>query len=154
MKPPIQTYLTELESAAIAANQAEDELQKRMAQEMKRLERERAFAWRRLNLMRSVASAIAEAEDEENAIACGKAALVTELGWAMESETRTETLNRFAAVAGAAYRGLCPPEGDEAAPDVAGELAQFESWYETTFGQPFWTLFDRHIPEELPLVER
>lgn len=153
MIPPVQTFLTELESAAITANEAEGELRKRMAEEIARLERQRAFAFRRLNLMREVARAVSSAEDEEFAIACGTAVVRTELGWETEGESRTETLHRFAPVVRAAFQGLCPPDTGASTANVAEELAGFEAWYESTHGKPFWILFDQYVPE-LPLVER
>ena len=153
MIPPVQAFLAELESAAISANQAEGELRKRMAEEITRLERQRAFAFRRLNLMREVAKAIASAENEESAIACGLAVVRTELGWETDNESRTETLNHFAPVVRAAFEGLCPPETGEATGNVAEALSGFEDWYESAHGKPFWVLFDQYVPE-LPLVER
>ncbi len=153
MIPPVQAFLAELESAAISANAAEGELRQRVAREIARLERERAFAYRRLNLVREVAKAVASAENDERAIACGTAVVRSELGWEAESETRNETLQRFAPVVRAAFEGLCPPETEETSAHIAEALAGFEAWYESTHGKPFWVLFDQYVPE-LPLVER
>jgi hypothetical protein len=155
MRADAAALIAELEVAATAAQQAENALREKMAQEVARLERRRAFAYRRLNLMRTLAPAIASAESEEAAVAKGLAILRTELGWTYDSETRKETLTRFEPVVRATFAGLVPGEAETpvTAADIHKELSDFETWYETRFERPFWALFDQEIVE-LPLVER
>jgi hypothetical protein len=151
---PAQALLATFEAAAAAAGDTETAVRKRAYAEIAAAERERAFAYRRLNLMRTLARAIGGADKEEEAVGRGIAVVRAELGWHDDSETRTETLVRLAPVVGAAFASLAPAEGREApAPDVAGALADFEAWYEHTYGRSFWVLFEQQI-EELPLVER
>src|SRR5690606_34310479 len=160
MSAPTQAFLDHLKAAATSAHEAENALRKRMAEEIARLERQRAFAYRRLNLMNEIAKAVASAEDKavasaedkDAAVARGLAALRTELGWTSESETRKATLERFERVVRAAIAGLSSTETAESAPDIADELSGFETWYESTYGKPFWVLFDQEI-QEIPLVE-
>lgn len=152
MSAPTQAFLDHLKAAATSAHEAENALRKRMAEEIARLERQRAFAYRRLNLMNEVTKAAASAEDEDAAVARGLAVLRTELGWTSESETRKATLERFERVVRAAIAGLSSTETAESAPDIADELSGFETWYESTYGKPFWVLFDQEI-QEIPLVE-
>ena len=152
MSAPTQAFLDHLKAAATSAHEAENALRKRMAEEIARLERQRAFAYRRLNLMNEVAKAVASAENEEAAVARGLAVLRSELGWTSESETRKATLERFERVVRAAIAGLSSTETAESAPDIADELSGFETWYESTYGKPFWVLFDQEI-QEIPLVE-
>ena len=152
MSAPTQAFLDQLKAAATSAHEAENALRKRMAEEIARLERQRAFAYRRLNLMNEIAKAVASAEDEDAAVARGLAVLRTELGWTSESETRKATLERFERVVRAAIAGLSSTETAESAPDIADELSGFETWYESTYGKPFWVLFDQEI-QEIPLVE-
>jgi hypothetical protein len=150
---PAQALLATFEAAAAAAGETETAVRKRAYAEIGAAERERAFAYRRLNLMRTLARAIDGAAEEE-AVGRGLAAVRAELGWNDDSETRTETLARLALVVGAAFASLAPAERREPpAPDVAGALADFEAWYERTYGRSFWVLFEQQI-EELPLVER
>ena len=99
------------------------------------LEQERAFAFRRLNVMRSVAEAIGRAESEEIAVAGGLAALRIKLGWSEDSEWRSAVLSRFAPVAQAVSKSFRDAEA-EPAPDVGGELAGFETWYAETNARP------------------
>jgi len=152
MSAPTQAFLDHLKAAATSAHEAENALRKRMAEEIARLERQRAFAYRRLNLMNEVTKAAASAENEDAAVARGLAVLRTELGWTSESETRKATLERFERVVRAAIAGLSSTETAESAPDIADELSGFETWYESTYGKPFWVLFDQEI-QEIPLVE-
>lgn len=151
MNSATEAFLGKLETAAIAANEAEGAFRKRMVEELASLERARAFAYRRLNLMREVAKGVAQAEDKEEAIACGTEILRRELGWEHDTQSRTETLAHFAAAVGAIFEGAAAAKGG-AAPDPEAALAEFEGWYEDTYGKSFWVLFDQEIPE-LPLVE-
>ncbi len=152
MSAPTQAFLDHLKAAATSAHESENALRKRMVEEIARLERQRAFAYRRLNLMNEISKAVASAEDEDAAVARGLAVLRTELGWTSESETRKATLERFERVVRAAIAGLSSTETAESAPDIADELSGFETWYESTYGKPFWVLFDQEI-QEIPLVE-
>jgi hypothetical protein len=93
--PATAALVAGFEVAAKAAQQDEDAVRKRMVEEVARLERQRAFAFRKLNLVRPLCAAIASAENEEIAVAQGVAAVRAELGWESDSETRTETLSHF-----------------------------------------------------------
>jgi hypothetical protein len=151
--PAVEPLVAAFEAAAVAAGEAEGTLRKQMEAEILRLERERAFAYRRLNFVRTLSDGIHSAENEEAAVARGCAVARTELGWESDSETRTETLSRLVPFIRSAF-ACRASEGAEAPVDGAAKtLADFEAWYMKRFGQPFWMLFERHI-EELPLVER
>jgi hypothetical protein len=152
MTPAARQLLAGFEATATAANQAETALRKRMQEEVARLENDRAFAYRKLNLMRAVTSAIETADSEEAAVARGSAAVRAELGWDRDSETRAETLSRFAAVIRATYGALGLSEADASAVDCAKALADFEAWYAATHGRPFWLLLEQPVAE-VPLVE-
>jgi len=150
---PAAKLLAAFERAAGTASEAEATMRKQMEAEILRLERERAFAYRRLNFMRALSTAILPAESEEAAVANGRAAVRAELGWENDSETRTETMSQLVAVIQTTFACLTAPAGDRAANDIVQVLSDFEAWYRARFEQPFWMLFDRHV-EELPLVER
>jgi hypothetical protein len=155
MMPPAPGLLATFEAAATAAGKAETAVRKRMEAEVAAAERERAFAYRRLNLMRTLARAIGRAEDEEAAVGRGLAAVRAELGWESDNDTRTETLSRLAPVVRAAFAALAPATTEEelAAAAVGRILADFEAWYEQAYGRSFWALFEQPV-EEMPLVER
>ncbi len=61
-------FLDALKAAADAAEAAEAKFRREIAERTKALDRERAFAFRRLNFMRAIADAVASAESEEIAV--------------------------------------------------------------------------------------
>lgn len=149
---PASSFLDTLKDAAENAGAAEEALRREFAERTKRLADERAFAYRRYNLMRSVAEAVATAESEEIAVAAGNGILRAKLGWDSDSEARSETLSRFSAVSKEMFAALAPA-GDEAPPpDVLAALRAFEDWYAETHPQSFWVLFEHYMPET-PLVD-
>jgi hypothetical protein len=150
---PTPSFLDELKLAADKTSTAEDEIRREAAQRIKALEVERAYAFRRLNLMRAIAEVVATAEGEEIGVAAATAVLRAKLGWSSDSEARDEVITRFAPVAVAMYASLSPeietPSGQEPAlqPDVLGALAEFERWYAGTHPVAFWVLFENYMPE-------
>jgi hypothetical protein len=146
-------FLDTLELAAEHSAQAESNFRRDWADRVKALERERAFAHRRLNFMRAIAEAVATTESEEIAVAAATAAMRAKLGWWDESDARTQVLSRFAPVAQQMFAALAPVVDEEAArPDVLGALVAFESWYRETHPHSFWMLFENEMPQT-PLVD-
>lgn len=147
------SFLDTLELAAKRAAQAEDEFRRQSAERVKTLERERAFAHRRLNFMRTVAETVATAESEEIAVAAATAVIRAKLGWSSDSDARTEVLARFVPVAQEVFASLAPTGSDDARPpDSLGALTAFETWYRETHPNPFWMLFEHYMPET-PVVD-
>ncbi len=155
---PTPSFLDDLKLAANRATVAEDDIRREVARRIKVLEVERAFAFRRLNLMRAIADVVAGAEGEEIAVAAATAVLRTKLGWSDDSEARDEVVSRFAPVAQAIFASLSPEDvaASDAkaapAPDVIGTLAEFERWYTEAHPVPFWVLFENYMPET-PVVD-
>lgn len=148
-------FLDMLALAASRSAQAESDIRREWAERIKTLERERAFAHRRLNFMRAIAEAVVTAESEEIAVAAATAAMRARLGWWDESDARTEVLSRFVPVAQRVFADLSSAvETEEQAPppDILGALNAFESWYRETHPHPFWMLFENQMPET-PLVD-
>lgn len=143
---PASSFLDALKTAADDAARVEDDFRREIAERTKTLERERAYAYRRLNFMRAVAEAVASAEDEAIAIAAGNAVVQTKLGWASDSEARSEVLDRFVPVAKAVFASLDPEEPASPA-DVVAALRDFEAWYSGARGSAFWVLFENYMPE-------
>lgn len=146
------TFLDDLQHAAVRADGAEAELRKEVAARLKTIEQDRAFAYRRLNLMRSIAEAVAHAESEEIAVANSLAVVRERLGWSSDSEPRMAALQQFASVGKAVFLSLAPPESEAPDADVLGALRAFEAWYEQKHGSSFWILFEHYIPET-PVVD-
>ena len=154
--PPV-SFLDALKSAADAAAAAESAFRREVAERTKTLGRERAFAFRRLNLMRSLAEVVAAAENPEVAVASSLAILRAKLGWSSDSEARSTVLSHFAPVAAAVFASLAPlsedaPDNETPDADVIKSLAEFEHWYAASHTTPFWVLFEQYVAET-PVVD-
>jgi hypothetical protein len=150
---PAASYLDALKLAADQSAVAENEFRSQIAARIKELEKQRAFAFRRLNLMKEVSGVIAGAESEEIAVAVATAVLRAKLGWADDSEARMAVVSSFAPVAQAMFASLAPAESeDEEEPDVVRALKEFEAWYAETHPNSFWVLFENYMPET-PVVD-
>ena len=152
MTMPLSAYIDALKADAERATAAEDTFRREIAMRTKELERERAFAFRRLNLMRAVAEGIASVESEEIAVAGAASVLRIRLGWTDDSEARTEVLSRFAPVARALFDQIAPEKCDGELRDVTEALEEFETWYGATHTVPFWVLFE-NVMRETPVVD-
>ena len=145
-------FLAVLQAAADNAAEAEAQFRRDANRRVAALEAARAFAHRRLNLMRAIADAAALPESEEIAVANALAVLQEKLGWRGDSEARSEVLSRFAPVARAVAGSVSAREDGAPEPDVMSTLAEFEAWYAENHPGPFWALFEQHLPET-PLVD-
>jgi hypothetical protein len=140
------SFLESLQVAAREADLAEAACRREVATRVAGLERDRAFAYRRLNLMRAIAEAVGQAEEEQPAVAYALAALRSRLGWESDSDARAAVLTRFAPVAQAMFASLVPNE-QQSEMDVGASLTRFEAWYSENHTTPFWTLFENYMPE-------
>ncbi|MBA4099852.1 MAG: hypothetical protein C0484_24140 [Rhodospirillum sp.] len=147
--------LDALEAAARSAGAAETAFRRQAAERIKVLERERSHAFRRVNLLRPIAEAVARAESEEMAVAGSQAILRAKLGWSNDSEARSVILTRFATVVKGMFATLHPRSEGKAEPepiDILALLGAFEAWYEEAYRASFWDLFDQPM-QETPVVD-
>ncbi len=152
MTPAAKALVAGFESAAKTAQVAEADLRKRMAEQIGRLERQRAFAFRRTRLIRTLAgSAGPEASEPEQVWGAQRQAVRDELGWTGKSESYDAILARLQPVALAVWKCACAVDG-EAPPAVAPELEAFEGWFEGAHGKSFYALFDQYVTE-VPVVD-
>jgi hypothetical protein len=163
MTPAALALVTQFESAAKATRAAEEELRKKLTEQIASIERQRAFAFRRTRLVRALASAAdpgvaaPEKEREDEAGLEAKAwlqqrhAVREELGWTVESQAYDAILEQLRPVAAEVRRCACSGEPGGGA-DVLDELEKFETWYESTHGKSFYALFDQYVPE-VPVVD-
>lgn len=148
----LTAFLDRLEQDAHAASRAEESFRREVAERMRALEQERAFGFRRYNLMRSVGVAVAAGENEDDALAKGRTAFLDELQMSADSEANEETLRRFEPVLRACW-SACQAEGEAAdTTAIASALAAFETWFGSARSGPFLALMEREVVE-LPLVE-
>lgn len=143
------SYLDHLQAVARAASAAEVEHQKQAAARAAELRNERAFAWRRLNLMRSVAEAVRGAETAEAATAAGRSAMLAMVGWNGATQAQRDVADRFTPVVLAVWNAGREQGGET---DAGAALAEFEAWFAVERGAPFLGLMERETVE-LPLVE-
>ncbi len=143
--------ISQFEGAARSAQEAEAALRKSMAVEIARLEREREFAFRRIRLIRMLASSAAGLATADEAIAAQCRAVRDEFGWEGESEAHKTILEELRPLARAVWQCVCETEAGphEAA---ATELSKFEAWFQAKHGTAFYSLFDQYVPEA-PLVD-
>ncbi len=150
--PQLETYFSELDRVARSANAAEDEFRRNIANRMRELEEARAFAFRRLNLMKSIAHAVEGAKDEEEALQRASEAFLSEVGWTGGSQSQRDVVEKFSPVALAVWEASKPEAAPENLQKIASELAAFENWFAEGREASFLTLMHRDLPE-LPLVE-
>ena len=149
----VPSFLDTFKIAAEQATRAEEDFRRETAGRAKALERERAFAHRRLNFMRAITDAVAAAESEEIAVAAATAVIRSKLGWSSDSNARTSVLAAFVPVARQVFASLAPAQEEGAPfPDVIRALAEFETWYRETHPNSFWVLFEHYMPQT-PVVD-
>ncbi len=138
------SVLATLNARADAASTEETAYRRESARKIEVLERSRAFAYRRLNLIRKVAETASGETDAKKACDARIAAAFVEIGWIGGSldeldEKGREAETKFRPVAEAIG------SGDEAA--MLGALDAFEAWFAERFGRPFCSVFDRYVPD-------
>jgi hypothetical protein len=148
----LAVYFDRLKRAADTASAAEDAYRRDAVRRIKEHEQERAFAYRRLNLMQAAAAAVAGAKDEAEAMAQGKSAMLREVNWNGASEPQRQVADRFAPVALALWRAGRDAGGAGQAEPPEAALAAFEQWFAESRNGPFLALMEGSTLE-LPLVE-
>lgn len=152
MTPAATALVAEFEAAAKTAQVVEEELRKEMTQRIARLERQRAFAFRRTRLIRTLAiNTGPETQEFDKAWSVQRQAVRDELGWTGPSEAYDAILTRLLPVGRSVWQCVCPIQSEEP-PAVAQELEAFEAWFEGAHGKSFYALFDQYVPE-VPVVD-
>ena len=144
--------LNTLETRARDASRAESEHQQEAARRTAELRTAREFAWRRLNLLRSLASALRDETAEPEALEAGRLALLREASLTTATKPQRDLADRFTPVTLAIWHATRDDADAEAAHTALEALAEFEAWHQADRGMPFLGLMERDIPN-LPLVE-
>ncbi len=147
----LQALINRLDAAACSASAAEETCRHEAAERIKGLERARIFAFRRLNLVKSIASAMNGAKDRDEAMAWGASAFLREVNWTGASESQRDVLGRFEHITDAIWR-MHQGESEAGNKELEHELAAFEKWFEENRNGAFLSLMDGEVLE-LPLVE-
>jgi hypothetical protein len=149
---PLTALLDNLDHIAHTASINEENYRKEAAARFRELEQDRAFGFRRLNLMRTVTAAIVGSETEEDAVEKGSAAFLLELGWAGTSETQQEALEHFCPIIRACWQATQSETPEAESDAIIEKLRVFEAWFGEARNGPFLSVMEREIVE-LPLVE-
>jgi hypothetical protein len=144
-------YLAGLQATADAAAHRETAFRKEAPQRIATLERERAFAYRRLNLMRAIDGAVDGAESEDSAVRAGLAMLRAKVDETSESSIPTPVMTHFASVVASVFH-VVEGEGELPVSAIGETLAVFEAWYLAAYSKPFLTLFE-HVMPQTPVVD-
>lgn len=138
------SVLATLAARAEAASTEEAAYRREAQRRTEILERARAFAYRRLNLLKKMAETAAEEPDAKKAADARLIAAFTDIGWLSGGldeldEKGRETEARFRPVVEALGAG------DE--PRMLVALADFEAWFTQRFGRDFCAVYDRYVPD-------
>lgn len=143
--------LAAFEGAASAAAEAETQIRKRAAEAILAGERARIQAFRRLRLLRLLATAATGCESEADAVAAQAREVAAELGLDATRDAEREIVERLAPAGRLVWR-CARGEGEAAPASVAAALGEFERWFEASRGRSFDSLFERHRVET-PVVD-
>jgi hypothetical protein len=140
-------YLTALSVNAKACEEAEAEFRRTMNEKVAELAQARAFAHRRINVMRALVETVETNPDRDSAVDRAVYLLRDRLGWREDSPARNEVLAEYRDVAVAAHAMFHPDDDDDDLPELSEALATFEDWYLEARDKPFWVLFEHYMPE-------
>jgi hypothetical protein len=152
MTPAARKLVAGFEAAAQAAQEAEAQLRKYVAQEIARIEAERQLSFRRARVIHLLASSSFGSEDEAAALSAQAVAVREELGLKTENAAHEEIVAHLRPVGQAVWACACSPEEHVDPAAARAALGEFESWFETSRGRPFYSLFDRYMPDT-PVVD-
>ena len=145
-------YLDDLDRIARGASAAEEQFRREAARRAEELKNERAFAYRRLNLLRAIGRAVATAKDEAEAQGSGRSVLFREVGWNGATQAQLDVAEQFTPVILAIWNAAGPDREVDEESSVPETLAAFERWFEESRSTAFLNLMEREVVE-LPLVE-
>lgn len=140
-------FISMLVDDAKCCEQAEQDFRLTMNARVAELAQARAFAYRRMNVMRSLFDTVAAAQERDAAVARAVVMLRDRLGWRDDSDARQEVLVEYEKVAQTAFDAVHPLEDNVVGSDIGEALAAFEAWYAEARGKPFWVLFEHYMPE-------
>jgi hypothetical protein len=157
-----EMLIARLEADCTAAEQAERIVRSEIEARLREVERARAFAWRRLNVLKDMLRTAKDEPDRAVAVEHQLVGLFRDIGWIEASLDELGSgsvllLDRLRPIAEALH-GACHPQqtdapaGEGAGFDVLAAFRAFEDWFEADRGQPFLQVFERYTPPT-PLVE-
>jgi len=154
---PMPAFVYDLERQAKLAARAEADYRIQTRDRLAQLEAARVTAYRRLNLLRDMAAAIAAVTDEAPAIDAGVDYACTRTGWSEADAAYAEVRARLKPVA-EAMRAADQPAAtpDQPSPPVQAPVlafASFEAWYRARFDADFLSLMASDTPTFQSVVD-
>jgi hypothetical protein len=159
-----EVLIARLEADCTAAEQAERAVRAEIEARLRDVERARAFAWRRLNVLKDMLTAAVGEPDCALAVERQLVGLFRDIGWIESSVEELGAaglplLDRLRPIAEALHAACHQPEATPPPPlpgdagfDALASFVAFEAWFEANRGQPFRQVFERYVPPT-PVVE-
>jgi hypothetical protein len=142
-------FVRDLERLAQLAARAEADFRIESRDRLAQLEAARVAAYRRLNLLRGMAEAVAGADDDAASIAAGIDFACARTGWSEANAAYAELRQRLTPTAVALREADRPATADQPAPPAQAPLlafASFEAWYRARFDADFLALMADDAP--------
>ncbi len=143
-------FVNDLERQAKLAARAEADYRIQTRDRLAQLEASRVAAYRRLNLLRDMAAAVAAVTDDAAAVEAGLDHVCARTGWSEADAAWAEVRERLKPVALAMRAAELPtaapeqPPASVLAPVLA--FASFEAWYRARFDADFLSLMASDAP--------
>jgi hypothetical protein len=138
------SVLTTLTARAEAASADETAYRREALRRTELLERARAFAYRRLNLLKKMIEIAADEPDAKKAADARIVAAFADIGWIGGS---LEELDEKGRETEAKFRPVVEALGAGDEPGMLVALDAFETWFAERFGRDFCSVFDRYVPD-------
>ncbi len=148
-------FIQDLERQAQAAARNEADFRLQMRDRLAQLEAARIAAYRRLNLLKGMAAAVAGAAEEGGALEAGVDHVCTRTDWSAANAAYAEVRARLMPVAVAMWACDHPP-ADAPAPALQAPIlafTSFEAWYRARFDVDFLSLLASDAPTFQSVVD-
>ena len=148
-------FIQDLERQAQAAARNEADFRLQMRDRLAQLEAARVAAYRRLNLLKGMASAVAAAAEEAVALEAGVDHVCTRTDWSAANAAYAEVRARLIPVAVTKLAAEHPPADAPAPAQKWPKLAftSFEAWYRARFNVDFLSLLASDAPTFQSVVD-
>lgn len=143
-------FLARLNEESVAAAARERDYRKSSAEEIARLETERAYAYRRMNLLRSMATIAETGKDPEASLVDAQLVyLFRDLGWIGGelddlAEGRKAIAEKLRHVAEAILNEI---GGSDPAVPADMLFLEFEAWYRAEYGKAFLDAYETYVDD-------
>jgi len=149
-------FIQDLERQAQASARNEADYRIQVRDRLVQFEAARVTAYRRLNLLKGMASAIAAVAEDPAALEAGVDHVCTRTDWSQSNAAYAEVRARLMPVAAAIRAAERPAPPDQPAPSPQAPIlafASFEAWYRGRFNADFLSLLASDAPTFQSVVD-